>query len=52
MRFRKERWARDIRRNQKVFVPAHAAAAFIPGVRLKKELNASPGAEGAGQSAE
>ena len=40
MRFRKERWARDIRRGRKVFVPAHAAAVFIPGVKLKKELNA------------
>jgi len=41
-RFRKERWARDIRRAKKVFVPAHAAAVFVAGIKLKKELN-SPG---------
>ena len=50
MRFRKERWARDIRRNKKVFVPAHAAAVFLPGVKLKKELNSaqSPAGPAAG----
>ena len=46
MRFRKERWARDIRRNKKVFVPGHAAAVFVPGVKLKKELNSASGSGG------
>jgi len=41
IRFRKERWARDIKRARKVFVPAHAAAVFVPGVKLKQELNSA-----------
>ena len=45
VRFRKERWARDIRRAGKVFVPAHAAAVFVPGVKLKQELNTASGGQ-------
>jgi nucleoid DNA-binding protein len=39
VRFRKERWARDLRRNRKVFVPGHSSPVFIPGAKLKKALN-------------
>jgi nucleoid DNA-binding protein len=42
VRFRKEKWARNVRKNTKVFVPDHYSPVFIPGKIMKDAINKNP----------
>lgn len=44
-RHRKDKWARDVKKGTKVFVPGHYSPVFIPGKVLKDALNEKPGDE-------
>jgi nucleoid DNA-binding protein len=42
VRFRKEKWARNVRKNTRVFVPDHFSPVFIPGKIMKDAINKTP----------
>jgi nucleoid DNA-binding protein len=39
VRYRKGKWARNVRKNAPVYVPGHFSPVFVPGRVLKEALN-------------